>query len=280
MYSGTTLSKRSGRILGAHQKIDRVARRALKSALPKVVFPTTREIMHFEGMNGPDGIKRKSPARDEPWHYYDPTDPADDRLIAMIEQHLSNLTVALRTRNNEKAAFEAAWLAHAVVDGLTPAHHFPLEEKLEEMRGEGLETRTTVRDKLLIRRPGDTGRQMLVKNWQFWGAKGIMTTHGLFEWGVATTIAPLRLRRGYPEREDLARVRREGIVPLFKEAAQHIYSLNMYERFYRKGWTKKLARQTREDLVPLIIKTVALAWYFAVYEARKVNEHETARNRR
>ena len=32
------------------------------------------------------------------------------------------------------AAFEAAWLAHAVTDGFTPAHHEPLEEQLEGLR--------------------------------------------------------------------------------------------------------------------------------------------------
>lgn len=266
MYSGTTISGRSGKILGAHQKIDRVARHAFERILPGTDFPKKRDILHFEGQNGPDGIKRKSPAKDEPWHYYNPQDPNDVALIEMIENHITNLTAALKKGNTEKAAFEAAWLAHAIVDGLTPAHHFPLEAKLEEMRGAGLDTRTSIRDKLIIRQSGDTRRQMLLKNWQFWGAKGIMTTHGLFEWGVATTIAPLRLRRGYPNSNELIRVRSEGVVPMFKEAAQYIYSLNMYERFHKKGWTGKLAKQTREELAPLIVKIVTLAWYAAAYK--------------
>ena len=144
MYSGTTISQRSGKILGAHQKLDRVARRALEHALPGTAFPSIKDILSFEGVNGPDGIKRKSPARDEPWHYYDPTDPNDTMLIEMIENHVLNLTKALKNGNTEKAAFEAAWLAHAIVDGLTPAHHFNLDKRLEELRGEGLETRTSI----------------------------------------------------------------------------------------------------------------------------------------
>lgn len=272
MYSGTTISGRSGKILGAHQKIDRVARLALERALPGTNFPKARDILHFEGRNGPDGIKRKSPAKDEPWHYYNPLDPNDTALVEIIEAHLANLTVALRKENEEKAAFEAAWLAHAVVDGLTPAHHFPLEEKLAELRGEGLDTRTSIKDKLIVRQTGDSRRQMLLKNWQFWGAKGIMTTHGLFEWGVATTIAPLRLRRGFPNSNELIRVRTEGVVPIFKEVAQYVYSLNMYERFHKKGWTSKLAKQTREELAPLIVKVVTLAWYTAAYKAYGVKK--------
>jgi hypothetical protein len=267
MYSGTTFRDSSGNFLGAHQKIDRIARTTIENVLPDTSFPTIRDILHFEGKNGPDGIKRKSPAKDEPWHYYDPMDSGDTTLLEMIQEHHDNLVKALRKHSNEKAAFEAAWLAHAVVDGLTPAHHFPLHEVLEQMRGEGLETRTSIRDKLIIRQEGDTGRQMLSKNWKYWGAKGVMTTHGLFEWGFAVTIAPLKLRKGRPSGNDLVRVRNEGLIELYKEAAQHVYSLKMYERFQKHGWTRELAKETREDLAPLITRLVILAWYSAAYKA-------------
>ncbi|HSE61414.1 MAG TPA: hypothetical protein VLA88_03920, partial [Candidatus Saccharimonadales bacterium] len=80
--------------MGAHQKLDRVARRALEQIEPDSAFPTIKEILHFEGKNGPDGIKSKSPAQDEPWHYYDPIDPTDDVLVKMLERHGKNLTAA------------------------------------------------------------------------------------------------------------------------------------------------------------------------------------------
>jgi hypothetical protein len=60
MYSGTTLTPISGRLFGAHQKIDRVARKSFESLTPKAEFPAIKEILHFEGVNGPDAIKRKS----------------------------------------------------------------------------------------------------------------------------------------------------------------------------------------------------------------------------
>lgn len=221
----------------------------------------------FEGKNGPDGIKSKSPAQDEPWHYYDPTDPRDDVLIKMIERHSKNLTSALKNNDREKAAFEAAWQAHAITDGLTPAHHFPLAERLEELRGEGIETRTSIKDKLIIKGEGDSTSDMLAKNWEVWGAKGVMTTHGLYEFGVATIIAPLRMRRGYPSEEDCRRVLQVGTIEMFQEAARTIYELKMYDRFSHKGWTRKLARETREILAPLIVKTIALAWYEALARA-------------
>jgi hypothetical protein len=267
MYSGTTIGKGSGRVLGAHQKIDRVARRALEGRWPDVRFPPAKEILHFEGANGPDAIKRKSPAKDEPWHYFDPIDPTDVALPNIITLHHGNLVNALAQSNQERAAFEAAWLAHAIVDGLTPAHHYPLEEKLTKLRGEAIATRTTIKDKLFIRAEGDTRRQVLAKNWHMWGAKGVMTTHGLFEWGVATTIAPLRLKSGYPTANDYIRVSTEGIIPLFHEAARQIYDLHMYEKFYKRGWTRKLAEQTSTELVPRIVKLVTLAWFNAAWLA-------------
>lgn len=265
MYSGTTIRDSSGNILGAHQKIDRVARIALEDVLPDTNFPGIRDILHFEGKNGPDGIKRKSPAKDEPWHYIDPTDESDTALLEMIQAHHDNLVKALRRQNQEKAAFEAAWLAHAVVDGLTPAHYFPLSDKIEELFGRPKEERTSIKDKNIIR--GETHRETISKNWQYWGARGIMTTHGLFEWGFAVTIAPLKLHKGFPSGNDLVRVRSEGVIPLYKEAINHVYSLKMYDRFQKRGWTRTLAKQTREDLAPLIVKIVSLAWYSAAYKA-------------
>jgi hypothetical protein len=270
MYSGTTLRNASGKIIGAHQKLDRVARRALEQAMPGSNFPSIREILHFEGKNGPDGIKSKSPAKDEPWHYYDPTDPKDVQLIGMIERHSKNLSAAIKTKHTEKAAFEAAWLAHALVDGLTPAHHFPLEAKLEELRGgAGIETRTSLKEKLVVGGEGDTRMEMLAKNWEMWGAKGVMTTHGTYEWGVATTIAPLRLRAGYPTAAECEQALKEGITPLFKRAALGIYEYRMYDRFSEKGWTRKLARETREFLGPLLVKVITLAWYEALVRAQQ-----------
>lgn len=255
--------------MGAHQKIDRVARRAIEEIAPHSGFPSAREIIHFEGKNGPDGIKRKSPAQDEPWHYYNPSDLKDHLLMDMILRHSKNLTNALRSGRKEKAAFEAAWLAHAIVDGLTPAHHFPLREKIEELRGgESIDTRTTIKDKIIIRGQGDSKWRTLAKNWEYWGAKGVMTTHAMYEFGFATTIAPLRLRRGYPNESQRQDVLQRGIVAVFKEEAKKIYDANMYDRFVEKGWTRKMAQENRQFLAPILVRTVALAWYEALQRAK------------
>jgi len=268
MYSGTTLTRFSGRVLGAHQKIDRVARRRLDLLIPSTVeFPTIRNILHFEGKNGPDAIKRKSPSVDEPWHFLNPFDDEDTQLLDNIENHFKRLVTELRHKNTERASFEAAWLAHAIVDGLTPAHHFPYEEKLAELRGGlGRETRVTLKKKWII--PGETTSIRIRNNWKAWGTKGLFLTHGLFEIGVATIIKPLTFSDVVPTKEEKQQFQKIGIRESFRNAAREIAVLNMYENYYSKGWTPKLAYEVRHKLGPTIIKVVTLAWYSASVESQ------------
>lgn len=266
MYSGTTLTKYSGRILGAHQRIDRVARAHLERIIPdNSLFPKTKLILQFEGKNGPDGIKRKSPAQDEPWHYYSPFDNADSQLVELIEDHYKRLVKELKAGNKERTAFEAAWLAHALVDGLTPAHHYPYEAKLVELRGEGVETRTSIKEKIVI--PGDTRRQKVKNNWKMWGPKGLFTLHGTFEVGIATLLLPLRFGEAVPTTKEITEIRRIGPAEWFRRTAREIAVLGMYEKYHHWGWTPRLANQVRHKLGPLIVQTVTLTWYSAMMDA-------------
>lgn len=269
MYSGSTLTSLSGRFLGGHQKIDRVARKHLGLLMPRSGFPRIRTILHFEGLNGPDAIKRKSPAQNEPWHYYQPFNDSDVMLLSIIQDHYDNLVQALKLDNDVRAGFEAAWLAHAMVDGLTPAHHYPYEEKLVELRGgKGIESRNTLKEKLLF--PGDTLFVQVGNNWKYWGPKGLFTTHYLFEWGVATIMKPMTFKHAMPTSEEIAAFRRYGVVESFRRAAKEIAALEMYDMFYKHGWTPKLSRQVRKTLAPTIVRTVTLAWYSALLDSKPV----------
>lgn len=265
MYSGTTLHGKSGNLIGAHQKFDRVSRRFVEKLRPEAAFPSAKQILHFEGNNGPDGIKRKSPGVDEPWHYWDPTDLDDRAVPDMIERHYESMVRELQAGNQEKIAFDAAWMAHAIVDGLTPPHHYPYEEKLLELRGKGLETRNSVKEKIVIK--GDTKRQTLSKNWQMWGAKGLMISHSSFEWGVSTVVIPMRLTRGLPLAAEIKHARTVGFKKFYTEQALDIYELNMYERYLRHGWTTRLGREIRQELAPRIVKSIVVAWILAIDES-------------
>lgn len=264
----------SGRIIGGHQKLDRVARNHLAKIIPdNTVFPASRRILHFEGRKGPDAIKRKSPAKDEPWHFYSPFNDDDSAIIELIKEHYQELVKQLKAGNQERSAFEAAWLAHALVDGLTPAHHYPYEEELKQLRGgEEHHTRDSVRKKLVI--GGETKRETIKKNWKAWGPRGLMSAHTLFEVGIATMIAPLGFKDARPKPAEIKRAQEIGVPELFKRAAREIAILDMYDRFLKRGWTTKLIWEVRHKLGPTIVRSITLAWYLALVDAGLVEPGE------
>lgn len=263
MYSGTTVTRTSGHLIGVHQRIDRIARRRLATILPVTAnFPSIAQILHFEGNNGPDGIKRKSPSVDEPWHYIDPKKPLDRAVIDMILDHQENLAKALKANNQERAAFEAAWMAHAIVDGLTPAHHDPFGDQIEELFGIPLAQRTSVKHKNIVK--GANRRDTLKRNWAYWGKSGLMMNHFWFEIGIATAILGKRFDRDIVEPADVELLAKNGYEKVFRAILKQIVDLNAYERYKKTGWNRALARMVQRELVPLIVKAVVLGWYSSV----------------
>jgi hypothetical protein len=257
--------------LGAHQKIDRLAYAHLKeltTAEEIAQFPVRKQIIQFEGRDGPDGVKTKTPAQDEPWHYYDPFDPQDRQILDIIDGHHKALVGALAEGNKTRAGFEAAWLAHALVDGLTPAHHYPYEEELMRLRGgRGIESRTTPKEKLIMH--GDNLSEKVLHNWQMWGDKGLLATHIAFEVGVAVLILPMRKKQVVITKQDVKTIQKLGYEDYFKMVAREIAEQALYDKFYQTGWTPTLARLVRKELVPKIIKTVTLVWLSALYAAKE-----------
>ena len=266
MYSGTTLTRFSGRVVGAHQKLDRVAYNFLEKVVDDLgKVPTIRQVLHFEGRKGPDAIKRKSPAKDEPFHFYSPFDDDDGHLMDVVKTHYEHLVRELKAGNKERSAFEMAWIAHALVDGLTPAHHYPYEQKVNELWGNTREDR----DSLKVRwfPPADTTRERLQKSWKMWGAKGLMSTHGLFELGSAVILAPLTMSESVPTQRELELIQEIGVVEWFQRSAREIAALDIYTRFRKRGWTTKLVYDIRHKLGPVMAQTVCLTWYMALVDA-------------
>lgn len=254
-------------ILGSHQRINRAARKHLRAiSSPYLFFPGIKQMLKFEGKNGPDGIKIKSPSQDEPWHYYDPFDEEDSELLEIIEEHFSNLVRELRRGNDIRASFEASWLSHALVDGLTPAHHHHhYEDGLTEIYGGDQKERDTTLKKLVV--PSGARQGFFKGNWKLWGAKGLLSTHMLFEGGAALMMLTMRHKAGRPSGYDLKTAEKVGLTEYFKRTAREVAMFDMYERFYDMGWTSKLAREMHDELVPRMVKTVTIAWHLALIEA-------------
>ena len=188
-----------------------------------------------------------------------------------MEHHFGELCEALKKRDREQAAFQAAWLAHVIVDGLTPAHHYPYAEEIYLLGGRAPEEQTKISDKLLIKRQPVLSNLNLIKlvdnNWRLWGGKGLILTHGLFELGVALIIKPFSFRKIDLSRIKVNRYDQENLVKKFRYLAAEISKQEMYYHFYLWGWTPKLTLKVKNFLAPMVIKFIVLAWYAAMKEA-------------
>lgn len=271
MFSAVTVKKRTpltGQLTGTHQRLDQVARRSLSPLLKRgVYFPSSKEILHFEGYRGPDGLKLKSDdGSDEPDHFILP-DEENPELIKELKNHWYNLSEALKEKNNVRSAFEAAWLAHLIADGLTPAHHVPYQETVEEMMGEKEFLKIFGKPITGIMR-GNTTLEAAKNNWKYWGVNGLMSRHVAFEYGVALIVTSLPPRRYAPllSKADLENFELERE---FKAFLEEINKLDMYGRFARSGWTPKLTHDVQNLLLPSIIRLIALAWASALKKAEK-----------
>jgi hypothetical protein len=271
MYAGFITTKRVVKRAGIHQRFDVAAYRMVQEYLPAGAFPNLKDILHFEGYNGPDGLKSKGGLKyktkedHNPSHLYDPVRDTGE-VPRHIANHYSALVACLGRGDLIRAAFEASWLAHFIVDGLTPAHHFPLEEKIAEAAAAS---------------HGDIGRYRALarKNWAIWGAKGHMTTHMNFELGIAFAMIASPIHPEFDELE-LARACQIGPVEYFKSEAREVASLDLYERFYREGWNNDIAATVKNQLAPQAARTVGIIWLMAVLEAGRelalITQSETA----
>ncbi|MCL2444779.1 hypothetical protein FWD07_01490 [Candidatus Saccharibacteria bacterium] len=273
MYATTTIikhSKKSGRIFGVHQRVNKLAHgQFLKLEGRRAKFPTIKEVQYFEGTNGPDGLKRKSPDQDGTDAFLEP-DNDDGRLIKQIMNHHHNLVVALRKGDMVKASFSAAWMAHDVVDGLTPAHHYPYVGKKKEMR-DGRDFLKIFGIKTQGLMPGDNLFEVLKNNWLYLGPDGMFTEHALFEFGVAMVTAPTRdgVLRRMPTKEEVVDLRKVGFQEMYYRSVRKVYEMGMYTKFLEQGWTTELALETKKVLIPEAVKCVTMAWMSAYEKVSK-----------
>ena len=284
MYSRATPFQKADKIAGTHQKIDRAARLTLRKILSKnptfskVHFPKIDEILVFEGNGGPDGIKTKSPGKDEPWHFVEPYGDLTP-IKTYVENHLFNLSKALSKKNYVRASFEAGWMAHAITDALTPAHQYPMTDKIIEISGKKPEERDKIIKKMFL--SGKNWRERLLNNWEYIGPKGVMSSHMLYEMGVATMITSIAAKKitNDPTEEEISRILNGNFMEVFEEKIKWVADQKYYETYLEKGWTTSLARNTKSILLPEISKIVALGWFEGIRRA-SVEDFENSRSKK
>jgi len=114
---------------------------------------------------------------------------------------------------------------------------------------------------------GTSKRDTAKRNWGLWGVGGLLSMHAMFEGGVAFILAPLRIKTAKPTNSDIETLIEVGYIEYFKRSAREIALLDMYERFNKRGWSPKLVRDVRNELGPIVIKTVTLVWFSAMRDA-------------
>lgn len=243
MYAGIISRKRTIKRLGVHQRFNGAAYKMIESFLAPGTFPSIKDIHHFEGINGPDGLKLKADWVQSSNHIYDPSSGGGN-VPRQITAHYYTLVEALRDGDLLRAAFEASWLAHYVTDGLTPAHHHPLDEfKRKAYKGSRLKG-----------------------HFQYFGKKGAMGTHANFEVGIvaALIVSPIKM---FLDHDKFAQARRLGPVAFFQQEAREVAKLNLYDKFCAKGWTAELARTVKKVLAPQASHVIGIIWLLAYLEA-------------
>lgn len=253
-------SKKSGKLMGTHQKIDRAARRFLAtklSAKENKILPNENSILRFEGAKGPDGLKMKSPGVDEPMHFINP-EHDDGSLITMIMDHQYNMRKAVKDKNWDRVAFEAAWMGHAITDGLTPAHHYPFLEATKDLvsKDEFVKLFGVPIKGIMT---GSNFVSTLQNNWMYLGAGGFMTKHIAFEYGCAIVTAAMSYR-AMMKRLYGMELKNIDLRAEFYKSLDKVAALDMYDRFLKSGWTTNLAYETKEILIPEIVRAVVCGW--------------------
>jgi hypothetical protein len=235
----------------------------------KVTLPSTRQIIHFEGKNGPDGLAGKHGAIDAPNDFINPKN-LNSPLLRDIKNYIHNAHVALKRKDEVRLSFELAWLSHIVIDGITPAHHQPLKEQLKAIDPR-TEEEVNSRFKRIIYTSSDPV-EALVNNWKRLGPRGIGTNHVTFETGIDFLVMPLTPRflasKATLTSAELKKAKSGHFLDIYKKSILKIDSLHMFERYEQSSWTTDLATDIREVLIPEAVRMVVLAWLAAVYKGK------------
>lgn len=227
--------------IGTHQKFDRTAYRLISPLVDHDVFPARGQILKFEGIGGPDGLKVKGQHNTD--HLWDPVNEIG-QLPVWVDVHSRNMALAIKAGDLVKASFEAGWMAHYITDALTPAHHISHQLIAAEYK-----------DSSKIRR-----------NWLYWGRKGLMSSHVAFETGVSSSMLFSPIRTSF-DQALYKRVQDKGMGEVLREESLKVAKLNLYDQFLKKGWTIGVAKSVRSMVIPRIPQLIAAGWLSAYEQA-------------
>ena len=247
---------------GDHQRFDRLAYKKLRTALPDDFFPGIKEILKHEGLNGPDGQKFQDDVCEQQ-HFLDPSDPLSSPMMEHVWNHYDSLVKALRNHDLQDSAYHASWLAHGLVDGLTPAHHVPYPDMIKSLT-EHHQDRNTYHGRLFVK--GENFFDTIKRTYKFMGPKGLLMKHTLFECGAAISMQFFQAKNTQIMRSAGSRV---SLPAFYARSVEKVARLNMYFRFETSGFSASLVMDSRRTLGPTMVEVISTFWYHAAQEALK-----------
>ena len=238
MNSGFTTFVTKGKIknIGVHQKLDKLAFKLLPDETKRVL--DLKRILHFEGIDGPDGLKVKSSG--DIGHLWDPV-AKTGLLPEWIDHHFNNLVKALSKGDSVEIGFQAAWMAHYLTDGMTPAHHTDFKKEENHMIKEGATLKR------------------IQKKWLYWGYHGLMSSHVLFETGIAMYLMLTKVKSNF-DNELVDEINSLGIKEVFQRETLKIAELKIYEDFMSNGWNPRLIRVIKNRVLTRIPELISATW--------------------
>lgn len=262
MFSRTIFADSRTEKIATHQRLVRAARTTTLQYLPakaRLRLPSSKQINHFEGKNGPDGLAGKHSIGDFPTEMLDPTARRPE-ILDQINYHLKCLRRAYRRHDDIRVAFELAWSQHLIIDGLTPAHHHDYHGQNKEIDPRELEEINSILKRIFT--PGATFTDAVKRNWKKIGPRGLATNHILFEAGIDFIVMPLPASRLALELNpaDIKRAKQGKYDRLYMESVRKIATLNLFERYEHSGWTNDLVDDVRRVLLPECVKIISLGW--------------------
>ncbi|MCB9834858.1 hypothetical protein H6792_02400 [Candidatus Nomurabacteria bacterium] len=239
---------------GIHQKMDRIAYQVFGEyadrhlAGKKFFFPKLSKIIYFEGYNGPDGLKvKKGSSPYDKHHMWEPK-KAEGHLMDWIEYHYTGLVSALKSKYALDSSFEASWLAHYLGDIVTPAHHYSKDILYLEKTTQHQTLNTKLSEQYRV-----------TKNF---------ADHIIFESGIASSLVLRKFNHIRFSDQILNDIQSKGLKTAVNNLALKIQAQGLYDQYLKKGWSPKLYKQIRSQVVDQGIQLIAAVWYQAVLDSR------------
>lgn len=258
MFSGLLSTKHTLNAFGTHQRITKNAYLALLKIKPNLVYvPTLEEVLHYEGHLGPDQLWLESAYHGDEHKFHPLT--GEGGCMQCIKKSFAELVKSYckKEQNHAEISKNLAHLAHYIADVYCPPHIEVVEHKKETRR---LSKKDLFMRSILI----FVHKKTRKKYEQIY--KEI-----LFETRLVWQTVFRKMKLASINEEDVL-----GIDVIANDIEAYLtakicetYNKELFKRYVKEGWTKEIAREVRDFILPEAASTIAITWLAAIHTAEQ-----------